>query len=120
MEMHRYCLSVLLCGRSILGLWLVLADLHDRAVWAIRLARVTDLAPEPDEVQVVGVVVFGLEQLFQPDMCLLDAHLEGPQPDSPRDAVDVRVYGEGGPVERELQNDCSGLRADAVKFCEPE
>ena len=81
-------------------LLLIIAQLNDGAVRTIRFARAANFAPEADEIQMRGVIGFRREQRFQMRMRLFHGHLFGAQASPPADAIDVRVHGKGGHVER--------------------
>jgi hypothetical protein len=78
-----------------------------------------DLATQPDQIQVRGVVGRRREDPLQISVRLLNVHLGRSKPDSTRHPVDVGVHWEGWSVKRELQDDSRGLGTNPSEFEQP-
>ena len=70
-----------------------------RALWFARLA---DLSPQADDIQMNGVVSFGRQQASQEGMSRFSAAIGRAQPQPPRNSIDMGIHRKGRLSEREL------------------
>lgn len=97
----------------------VIAVIKQRTDLAFGFASVADLATEPDDIEVGGVVgIFG-ELCCQVLMRFVGVHLRRAQSQPARDPVDVGVDRESRHAQREQQDDGGRLKADAFKLHQP-
>src|SRR5688500_3202809 len=96
---------------------IVSAHALEHTPFALRAARVADLPPVANKVQVRGGVRLRRQETLKVSMALVRRHCLRAQAQASGHTMNVRVHRKGRAVEREEQDNRRRLRADAVKFC---
>ena len=78
-----------------------------------------DLASESDEIEMGGVIIFGVDGRFHEVMRFFKRQVRFANTQAAADTVDVRVHREGGASERELQNNGSRLAPNSFETQQP-